>query len=233
MGGRHGRKDRDRSRKPRFLAIVIDYMKQFWDERYREAGFAYGVHPNAFFKSQLEKLPAGRLLLPAEGEGRNAVFAAGLGWEVNAFDQSSAGRDKALQLAQDLGVAIHYAVHEFRDLEFARESFDAIALIYAHFPEALRLQYHQMLLPLLKPGGHFIVEGFSKAQLTYQQQYQSGGPQDPGMLYDLPMLQSDFGSLEILSLEEQEIELEEGKYHVGKAGVIRMLARKWMKSFYL
>lgn len=201
-------------------------MKQFWDERYRETGYAYGVYPNEYFKSQLEKLQPGSLLLPAEGEGRNAVFAAGLGWEVHAFDQSSSGKDKALQLADHLGVRIDYAVHEFRDLDFPPERFDAIALIYAHFPEALRTQYHQMLLPLLKPEGYLIVEGFSKAQLAYQQRYQSGGPQDPGMLYDLALLQSDFGSLEILSIEEQEIELEEGKYHVGKSGVIRMLARK-------
>lgn len=46
---------------------------------------AYGTEPNAFFKAQLDQLTPGRLLLPAEGEGRNAVYAAKKGWEVAAF----------------------------------------------------------------------------------------------------------------------------------------------------
>ena len=45
-----------------------------WDERYSEAGFAYGTKPNDFLRENLEKLPAGKILCLAEGEGRNAVF---------------------------------------------------------------------------------------------------------------------------------------------------------------
>ena len=64
--------------------------------------YVYGTEPNQFFKEQLQKIiPAGKLLLPGEGEGRNAVYAAKLGWMVDAFDQSSVARTKALNLAKE------------------------------------------------------------------------------------------------------------------------------------
>ncbi|NVM67000.1 hypothetical protein FHW88_005321 [Mucilaginibacter sp. SG538B] len=62
-----------------------------WDQRYAEEEFAYGEQPNNFLQQQLSLLKPGKILFPAEGEGRNAVFAAGLGWAVSAFDISIEG----------------------------------------------------------------------------------------------------------------------------------------------
>ena len=81
-------------------------MKEFWNERYYENGYAYGEEANIFFKEELLKLKPGNILLPAEGEGRNAVFAAKQGWEVEAFDISDVGKEKAIQLARKNGVNI-------------------------------------------------------------------------------------------------------------------------------
>ena len=77
-------------------------MKEFWDQRYSEPGFAYGLDPNAFFVEVLDSLTPGRLLLPGEGEGRNAIYAAGNGWKVSAYDQSIVARDKALEWAASM-----------------------------------------------------------------------------------------------------------------------------------
>ncbi len=85
-------------------------MRDFWNVRYSEEIYAYGTAPNVFFSSELKKLPPGKALFPAEGEGRNAVYAATCGWNVIAFDQSEAGKEKALQLAAKKGVEIDYAV---------------------------------------------------------------------------------------------------------------------------
>ena len=74
-------------------------MKDKWDDRYSKSEFAYGELPNDYLKDQLNIIPAGTILFPAEGEGRNAVYAATLGWSVYAFDQSIEGRKKAIQLA--------------------------------------------------------------------------------------------------------------------------------------
>src|SRR5882757_4474339 len=96
-----------------------------WNERYRNDAFAYGVLPNRYLKKQLEKLPAGTILFPAEGEGRNAVFAAKLGWKVSAFDISSEGKNKAGRLAVANNVTIDYQVCELPNLNYGPEQFDA------------------------------------------------------------------------------------------------------------
>jgi SAM-dependent methyltransferase len=108
-------------------------MDQKWDERYKEETFAYGKEPNMFFKEWLEKFEPGSILMPADGEGRNGVFAAQLGWKVTSFDQSIEGRTKALALALEQGVMLGYIAGDLEELHFEKESFDAIGLVYAHF----------------------------------------------------------------------------------------------------
>jgi len=197
-------------------------MKSFWDERFSAPEYIYGEKPNAFFAEQLAQLKPGKLLLPCEGEGRNAVFAAKLGWEVEAFDQSEAGCTKAMNLAEQKEVSIQYQIGDWLGLTYPLASFDAIALVFAHLPEPLRRVGHQHLLPFLKPGGLLILEGFNKNQI----QFNSGGPRDPQMLFAPAELREDFAELDIVMLEEKEVELDEGAYHQGKAAVIRLLGRK-------
>ena len=57
-----------------------DIWTSRWNDRYSKDEYAYGEEPNRYLKEQLEKLAVGKILFPAEGEGRNAVFAAKLGW---------------------------------------------------------------------------------------------------------------------------------------------------------
>ena len=71
----------------------------FWNERYAEPVLAYGDKANVFFQEELAKLTPGRLFLPAEGQGRNAVYAAELGWDVLAVDYAQTGHDRAMELA--------------------------------------------------------------------------------------------------------------------------------------
>src|SRR5438552_530605 len=108
-------------------------MNQQWDERYKDHEFAYGKAPNLFFKEWLPKFKPGSIVMPADGEGRNGVFAAQLGWKVTSFDLSVEGQSKALQLATDNHVALEYIVGDLEQLTFEKETFDAIGLVYAHF----------------------------------------------------------------------------------------------------
>src|SRR6187401_2388274 len=95
-----------------------DQWTKRWDDRFSQEGFAYGEQPNNYLKEQLEKLNAGTILFPAEGEGRNAVFAAKLGWKVSAFDISAEGKNKALRLAQANNVTIDYQVGQLQVLNY-------------------------------------------------------------------------------------------------------------------
>ncbi|MBZ5856830.1 class I SAM-dependent methyltransferase [Flavihumibacter profundi] len=202
-------------------------MNQKWDERYKEQEFVYGKDPNVFFKEWLSKFEPGSILMPADGEGRNGVFAARLGWKVTSFDLSVEGQTKALKLAKENGVSIEYIVGDFEQLKFEKEEFDAIGLIYAHFPGEMKPIFHKKLNGYLKPGGIIIFEAFSKSHIQFKRlNPKVGGPDDINMLYSKEEIIADFGNYDVLMLEEEEIHLNEGKYHIGKGSVIRFVGRK-------
>jgi SAM-dependent methyltransferase len=198
-----------------------------WNDRYGTDEFAYGEQPNNYLKEQLVQLETGTVLFPAEGEGRNAVFAAKLGWKVSAFDISIEGKNKALQLAENNNVNIDYVVGELQELDYKAEQFDAIALIYAHFPSAIKSSYHKTLSNYLRKGGLLIFEAFSKQHLDYLAKNEKvGGPKEIDMLFSIEEIRADFENYEIIILEEKEIELNEGLFHNGLGSVIRFVGRK-------
>jgi len=197
-------------------------MEEFWNQRYAEEGYAYGTRPNDFFKSQLDELKPGKLLLPAEGEGRNAVYAASKGWNVYAFDSSSEAKKKADKLAERLSVNIKYKVSNFNDLTYKEDYFDAIALIFAHFPAQDRRLYHQKLQHYLKKDGILILEGFSKNQFSRS----SGGPKNIEMLFSRDQLRRDFNKIRKAKITETEVMLNEGIFHQGIASVIHFVGIK-------
>ena len=198
-----------------------------WNDRYKANEFAYGEQPNNYLKEQLEKLPAGTILFPAEGEGRNAVFSATLGCAVSAFDISAEGKKKALQLAAKHNVTIDYSVGLLEEIPYADGQFDAMALIYAHFLAAIKSAYHKTLDKYLRKGGILIFEAFSKNHLAYLEKNENvGGPKDIDSLFSTEEIRADFPNYEIIELAEQEIELHEGLYHNGTGSVIRFTGRK-------
>jgi 2-polyprenyl-3-methyl-5-hydroxy-6-metoxy-1,4-benzoquinol methylase len=202
-------------------------MKEFWDNRYEAAAFAYGETANNYLTEQLPNFEKGKILFPAEGEGRNAVYAAKLGWDVYAFDLSIEGKKKAEILAAKNNISIHYQVGEFAAITFEENYFDAIALIYAHFSAETKSDYHKQLTKYLKPNGIVIFEAFNKKHLEYNSINEKvGGPKDLGMLFSIEEIQNDFSDFEIIELKETEVELKEGLYHNGKGSVIRFVGRK-------
>lgn len=201
-------------------------MNQSWDERYATDEYIYGTAPNVWFAENLHGLKPGKLLLPAEGEGRNAVFAAAEGWHVTAFDTSEVAKKKALLLAGNNNVSLDYRVGAFEDVVPENESYDCIALIYAHFPSRERTLFTANVIARLPIGGTIIFEGFSPRQLEYQALYQSGGPKDIDFLSSKEEIGFLFKELTITYLQEEEVVLKEGNFHHGKASVIRMLAIK-------
>lgn len=206
---------------------MADNWTDRWNDRFSQKEYAYGMEPNIYLKEQLEKLSVGQILFPAEGEGRNAVFAAKLGWNVSAFDISDEGRNKALLLAEANHVSIDYKVGKLDTLQYTEEQFDAIALIYAHFPAEIKSTYHKALTQYLRKGGIVIFEAFSKKHIEYQQQNENvGGPKDLASLFSIDEIKADFANCKFIELEEKEIELNEGLYHNGKGSVIRFVAVK-------
>ena len=197
-------------------------MVEFWESRYSDPAYAYGVQPNEFLRQELKKIPEGKILFPAEGEGRNAVYAARKGFDVHAFDFSTEARRKALALAEEQGVSIDYRTATYENIEYSPDSFDVIVLVFAHMPPDKRTHWHRKLSGFLKQGGLIILQGFSKEQMNYP----SGGPRNVDMLFSKEELFGDFSGLEVLFMEQHVIPLDEGLYHKGDASVISALFRK-------
>jgi len=198
----------------------------FWDARYAEHTSVYGTEPNAFLKEQLKGLNPGTALFPAEGEGRNALYAAFLGWKVRAFDQSSVAREKALAWAAKAGLELEYellSLPHFRGAHVREaDAYDLVGLFYVHMPELLRRSFHAEMVDVLKPGGILILECFSERQLEYN----SGGPKEISMLNSVDKALTDFSSLTNLQVSEMVVDLDEGAFHKGPASVIRVTGTK-------
>lgn len=203
-------------------------MENFWDTRFKQDEYVYGKLPNAFFKDTINEYKLkGKLLLPAEGEGRNAVYAAKQGLEVYAFDTSIEGKNKALKLAKQNNVSINYEVGDFFNLKVLHEKFDVVALIFAHFTPDIVSDYHKRISELLKPNGLLILEGFSKNHIEFQKVNPNvGGPKNIDMLFSKETVQRDFPNFEVIKLKEVEVKLVEGEFHNGMAKLIRFIGRK-------
>ncbi|GAB1371411.1 class I SAM-dependent methyltransferase [Candidatus Kapaibacterium sp.] len=190
---------------------------EFWDERFAANEYIYGKSPNSYFKSKLDKLNPGKILLPAEGEGRNAVYAAINGWDVYCFDQSISAMEKAEILASENMVNINYLIAD-ADEVYYKHDFDVVVFIFSHFPNHDTLR---KISNFTKENGQVIFECFSKKQIKYQLEFNSGGPNNIDLLFSLNDVGKIFRDFEILELSEVEVNLNEGNYHNGPASVIR------------
>ena len=201
-------------------------MKGHWNDRYINNEAAYGKTPNVYFAKTLRALGKTsdltkmNILLPCDGEGRNAIYAAQLGLKVRSFDASEVGVKKSLQWAKEAGVTIHSTCEDAFEF-YPKEHYDVIGLIFAHMPSNLREEFHHKIESWLAPGGTLILEGFHKEQLGRH----SGGPKKKDMLFDAQMMKADFSKLECIQVEKAVTEINEGEFHNGEAVTLQMRAK--------
>ena len=193
-----------------------------WDERYSQEGFSYGIEPNDFLVEVVGRIPMGRVLCLAEGEGRNAVYLATRGHEVLAVDQSPVGLQKAQKLAAERGVAIETQATDLALFEFEPRRYAGIVSIWGHLPPALRRVVHGKCVDALVPGGVMVLEAYTPAQVALG----TGGPPDPAFCMSAATLRDELTGLDFEILVERERHVAEGKYHNGNSSVVQMVARK-------
>lgn len=195
---------------------------EFWNERYSEPDYVYGTAPNDFIASVAGEFPPGPVLCLAEGEGRNAVFLARRGHPVTAVDQSAVGLAKARELATQQEVTITTIVADLATFVIEPEVWSGIISTFGHLPSALRRQVYAAAVHGLRPGGVFVLEAYTPAQLAYR----TGGPADPDMLMTAAALRTELTGLEFPILRELVREVNEGAKHHGRGAVVQVLGRK-------
>ncbi|WP_052263442.1 SAM-dependent methyltransferase [Geobacter pickeringii] len=199
---------------------MSDKMTQ-WDERYDTADFVYGREPNAFLAGVSDLLPPGDVLCLAEGEGRNAVFLAKRGHRVLAVDSSAVGLAKAARLAEESGVRIETVTADLADFAIEPGRWDAIVSIFCHLPPAMRRALHRQVVQGLRPGGIFVLEAYTPAQLALR----TGGPPTEELMMTLAGLREELAGLEFLQGREVERDVVEGRLHTGRGAVVQIVCR--------
>ena len=128
-------------------------VAEMWDNRYSEAGYAYGQDPNEFLKDSVQHIPKGNVLCLGAGEGRNAVYLAQQGFNVTAVDISEVGLNKAKQLAQKMNVHIKTIHTDISNFRIKKNRWHGIISIFFHIQPELRKIIHNNLSAGLAAGG--------------------------------------------------------------------------------
>ncbi len=192
-----------------------------WNERYGSDDFAYGTEPNSFLAENAHLL-TGPVLSLAEGEGRNAVFLASLGFDVLGVDGSAVGLAKAHKLAESKGVSIRTEVADLASYVPTANFYGSVVSISAHLPSDVRRRLYPLVEQCLKRGGILLFEAYSKSQLSRN----TGGPKDVDMLMTAEDIQKEFPNCEVLLCREIEREVVEGEFHTGVASVVQFIGKK-------
>lgn len=196
----------------------------FWDERYSAEDFHFGIEPNAFLKREARRIAAqGKVLLIADGEGRNGVFLAEQGRSVTTTDISPRGIAKAKRLANMRAVTIEWREVDVLEWDWPKEEFDAVVGIFIQFaPPEARAKMFAGMAQALKPGGVLLLEGYRPKQLEYA----TGGPPNAEAMYTDELLLEAFENMTIDLLECYDAEIHEGLGHSGISALIDLVARK-------
>ena len=194
-----------------------------WNQRFATEHYVFGEKPNTYLQAQAAHLVPGTALAVADGEGRNGVWLARQGLQVDAFDFSENAVRKAQALATQHGVALHCVCSDWQSFDWKLDHYDNIVGIFFQFatPEE-RTKLFARMVASLKPGGTLIIQGYTARQLDFN----TGGPGKLAHLYDEEMMLDAFGQLDILDLRTYEAEIAEGTGHQGMSGLLGLTARK-------
>jgi len=194
-----------------------------WNTRFQDENYVYGTKPNVFLEEAHSQLQlSGNALSIAEGEGRNAVFLAEQGMKVTAWDYAEAGLAKTKKLAEEKNVSVRTELVDLNDALWEKNKWDELVCIFGHFPSELRNKTLLSVEEVVKPGGYFLAEVYSKHQIPYE----SGGPKDLDFLYGPEEFWETFRDWRIVHFFMGEVVRNEGKLHNGLSHVIQFVGQK-------
>ena len=152
-----------------------------WDERYAERQ-QWSSEPNALIAELLAGLPPGQAVDLAAGEGRHALWLAGLGWQVTAVDFSAVGLGRGA--AQHGAERVTWVTADVTTWTAPPASTDLVVVAYLHLPEADTVDVLTRAVGWLRPGGRLLVLGHDVANIACG----VGGPQEPSILHSVERL---------------------------------------------
>lgn len=189
-----------------------------WDERFSAPHYVFGEAPNLFLTRQKALLPkSGKVLCVSDGEGRNGVWLAQQGLDVVSADYSPNAQKKAHALAAKRNVTITTELADMINYDWPDAAYDVVAAIFIQFTgPAGRARMFEGMLRALKPGGLFLLQGYTTRQLAYG----TGGPPIIENLYTREILAPLLAPLSRVDIREYDEAIDEGPGHSGMSALI-------------
>ncbi|MBN8540813.1 MAG: class I SAM-dependent methyltransferase [Deltaproteobacteria bacterium] len=198
-----------------------------WNEKFDRPDHLYGTEPNDFLKGSFDWIPKpGKVISLGEGEGRNAVFLAQMGYEVFAVDSSSVGLEKTRKLALEKGVQVFTEEADLKSFDLGTGKWDGVVMIFCHLPSSLRVPLWNRISKSLKRGGVLLIELYSPQQLDATRAGRSiGGPKDLDLMVTVDEIRTAFPAAEFKVLRAVDRDIHEGIGHRGPSHTVQVLAR--------
>ena len=207
------------------MATAFSDGADFWNKRFDTPDYIFGRAPNEYLQTQAKQyLKKGdAVLCVADGEGRNSVWLAKQGMQVDAFDLSAVALKKANALAIEQAAHVQFTLASSDTWNWLPNQYDAVVGIFIQFADpVMRTRLFAQMVSTLRPGGVLIVQGYTPKQLEYK----TGGPSILEHLYTEDMIRNLIGDLEPIDLCLYEKELSEGPKHTGMSALLGLVARK-------
>ena len=207
------------------MATAFSDGAVFWNKRFDTPDYIFGRAPNEYLQTQAKQyLKKGdAVLCVADGEGRNSVWLAKQGLQVDAFDLSEVALKKANALATEQAAHVQFTLASSDTWDWLPNQYDAVVGIFIQFADpVMRTRLFAQMVSTLRPGGVLIVQGYTPKQLEYK----TGGPSILEHLYTEDMIRALIGDLEPIDLCLYEKELSEGPKHTGMSALLGLVARK-------
>jgi SAM-dependent methyltransferase len=179
--------------------------REDWNRRYAEIESVWSATPNRFLVAETSELPPGRALDLACGEGRNAIWLAGLGWQVTGVDFSEVAIAKARERAASEGAEIDFRAIDLLDFEPEARAYELVVVLYLQLRANERRHVLERAAEALAAGGTFLLIGHDLLNLTEG----VGGPSDRSVLYTPADIVADLSGLEIEKAERVRRDVED------------------------
>jgi SAM-dependent methyltransferase len=207
------------------MATAFSDSADFWNKRFDTPDYIFGRAPNEYLQTQATRFlkKGDTVLCVADGEGRNSVWLAKQGMQVDAFDLSEVALKKAIALAKEEMAQVQFGLASSDTWNWELNHYDAVVGIFIQFADpVMRARLFAQMASTLRPGGVLIIQGYTPKQLEFK----TGGPSILEHLYTDDMVRDLIGDLDIIDLCVYEKVLCEGPKHTGMSALLGLVARK-------
>jgi 2-polyprenyl-3-methyl-5-hydroxy-6-metoxy-1,4-benzoquinol methylase len=195
--------------------------QEIWDERHAARDPIESHEPDPTLAEVAGALEPGRAIDLAAGDGRNAIWLAARGWDVTAVDFSGVAIERATQTAQAANVTVRWVHADLLEWRPDPRSFDLVALMFLHLPQAEREKIYGNAAEAVAHGGRLLVVGHDRSNLTDG----AGGPQDPDVLFTAAEIAGALAGFDIERAGTVARDLDDGRRALDAVIVARRVVR--------